>query len=125
MVRNALKFLGTEASARVVRPNPETEPVRASTRPARSPKDSRTVFEHAVEQGRAAGASPTLAVSMAMDALDLLGLKDSAGTQFESLSEGERERVMVARTLMTDRSLSADEVSEARAALERLVSLGA
>ena len=59
-----------------------------------------------------------------MDALDLLGLKDSAGTRFDSLSKSERDRVMIARTMMTDSHLSADEIPEARAALERLVSLG-
>ena len=62
---------------------------------------------------------------MAMDALDLLGLKDSAGMLFHSLSKDERDRIKVARTMTTDAPLSANEVPQARAALERLVSLKA
>ncbi len=124
MVLTATQLFGKAAPATVVRPIPVMEPVRVRTRPDRVPHGNRTVLEHAVEPVRASGASPTLAFHMAMDALDLLGLQDSAGTRLESLSESERERVMVARTMMTDSPLSADEVPEARRALERLVSLG-
>ena len=123
MVLTATQFFGTAAPARVVRPTPVMEPVRVRTRPDRVPHGNRTVLEHAVEPVRAAGASPMLAFHMALDALDLLGLKDSAGTRFESLSESERDRVMVARTMMTDSPLSADEITEAHAALERLASM--
>ena len=102
----------------------EREPVGAGNGSERALDGDRTVIEHAVERVRAAGASPTLAFQMAMDALDLLGLKDSAGTQFESLSEGERDRVKVAQTMIAENPLSADEIPQARAALQRLVSLG-
>ena len=124
MVLTATRFLGTAARATVVRPVPVMEPVRVRTRPDRALDGNRTVLEHAVEPVRAEGASPMLAFHMAMDALDLLGLKDSAGKRLESLSEGERDRIVIARTIMTDSPLSGDEISEARAALERLVSLG-
>ena len=124
MVLAATQYFGTAAPATVVRPVPVMEPVRERIPPDRFLDGNRTVLEHAVEQVRAAGASPMLAFHMAMDALDLLGLKDSAGTRFESLSEGERHRVMIARTMMTNRPLNVNEIPEARAALERLVSLG-
>ena len=100
------------------------EPIGAGDRFEGALDGNRTVIEHAVERVRAAGASPTLAFQMAMDALDLLGLKDSAGTRFESLSEGERDRVIVAQTMIAENPLSADEIPQARAALQRLVSLG-
>ena len=124
MVLTATQYFGTAARATAVRPIPLMEPVRVRTRPDPALHENRTVLEHAVEPVRAAGASPMLAFHVAMDALDLLGLKDSAGTRFDSLSKSERDRVMIARTMMTDSHLSADEIPEARAALERLVSLG-
>ena len=124
MVLAATQYFGTAAPATVVRPIPVMEPVRVRTRPDRALHENRTVLEHAVEPVRAAGASPMLAFHMAMDALDLLGLKDSAGTRFESLSEGERDRVAIAWRMMTDGPLNVNEIPEARAALERLVSLG-
>ena len=124
MVLAATQYFGTVAPATVVRPISVMEKVRVRTRPDRALHENRTVLEHAVEPVRAAGASPILAFHVAMDALDLLGLKDSAGTRFDSLSKSERDRVMIARTMMTDSHLSADEIPEARAALERLVSLG-
>ena len=123
MVLTATQLFGKAAPAKVVRPIPVMEPARVRTRPDRVLHGNRTVLEHAVEPVRASGASPTLAFHMALDALDLLGLKDSAGTRLESLSESERDRVMVARTMMTDSPLSADEITEAHAALERLASM--
>ena len=123
MVLIATQFLGTAVPETEVRPIPVMEPARLRNRADRALHENRTVLEHAVEPVRAAGASPMLAFHMAMDALDLLGLKDSAGTQFESLSESERDRVVIARTMTSDGPLSADEIPEARAALERLVSL--
>ena len=123
MVLTATQLFGKAAPATVVRPIPVMEPVWVRTHPDRAMDGNGTVLEHAVEPVRAAGASPMLAFHMALDALDLLGLKDSAGTRFESLSESERDRVMVARTMMTDNPLSADEITEAHAALERLASM--
>ena len=123
MVLTATQYFGTAAPATAVRPIPVMEPVRVRTRPDPALHENRTVLEHAVEPVRAAGASPMLAFHVAMDALDLLGLKDSAGTRFDSLSKSERDRVMIARTMMTDSHLSADEIPEARAVLERLVSM--
>lgn len=124
MVRTPRQYLGMAAPAGVVRPVTVIEPVNALTRPDQALDCNRTVLEHAVEPVRTAGANPMLAFSMAMDALDLLGLRDSAGARFESLSEEERDRVAIARTMMTCSPLSADEVPQARASLERLVSLG-
>ena len=124
MTLTAKPYMGTAAPAGVVRPITVKEQVRALSRAGRDLDGNRTVLEHAVEPVRSAGASPMLALNLAMEALDLLGLKQTAGMRFHSLSEGERDRVAIARTMTTDSSLSADEVPEARAALERLVSKG-
>ena len=124
MVLTAAPYAGTAGSAMAVPPTTVIEPVRVANRPEQALDGNRTVLEHAVERVRAAGASPVLAFHMAMDALGLLGLNDLAGTRFGSLSEGERNRVMIAQTMMTESPLSADEIPQARAALQRLASLG-
>lgn len=123
MVLTATQYAGTAGSAMAVPSTTVIEPVRVGDRPEQALDDNRTVLERAVEPVRVAGASPMLAFNMAMDALDLLGLNDLAGTRFGSLSEGERDRVMIAQTMMIESPLSADEILQARAALQRLVSL--
>ena len=123
MVLTATPYARTAGSAMAVPPTAVIERVRVRNRPEQVLDGNRTVLEHAVECVRAAGASPILAFHMAMDALDLLGLKDSVGTRFESLSKSERDRVAIARTMIMDSPLSADEVPEACATLEHLVSL--
>ena len=125
MALTATRFVETADPATVLRPIPVREPVRVRTRPDRELDGNRTVLEHAVELVRTAGVSPRLAFDTAIDALGLLGLKDSAGTRLDSLSENEQDRVSIARVMMTDGPLSADEVPAARAILERLVSLEA
>lgn len=125
MTSPVMRYPATADSVQVTIPVLVTKPTGARSRSAREAGRDWTVLEHILESVRETGASPILAFQVALDAIDLLGLRACAGAAFGSLSDGERDRVAIARMMVADRPLSGGEASHARGTLQRLTDLEA